>query len=343
MVLLQFCKKYIYKKALLQTGAYALNDSKYECILLMKNATSFALLINYMQHCKKLELHSVANHIIVVKFCIYSKTMLFPYSKKPFDYEFVSDYLFIQTSNKSTVTKSYYHKILIAFVNKYNQEVHSCCKKMVIYCEKHYELKMDLFYTLSESELKKIFIELEKKNNWQRLMYLLLLHTGIRISEMLNLKKIDFRWTQELCLIEIKGKGGFFRFVPIKSANIKSLFIELTKDKDLDTYIFTDKKGIKLSRQYIYKTIKNFLSELGIFKIQNGPHLFRHTFASMLYEKSKDLILVQETLGHMDISSTQRYIHLNKVNLIKMAEALDLWEEEKSPINNMFLGDLSKK
>lgn len=330
MILLEFCKKYIYKKALLQTGAYALHDSKYECMLLMKNATSFALLINNIQYCKKLELHSISNHIIVVKFCIYTKSMLFPYSKKPFDYEFVSDYLFVKTSNKSVATKSYYHTIVMAFVNKYNKEVHSYNDKIVIYCEKHYELKADLFYTLSQKELKKIFAELENKNSWQRLMYLLLLHTGMRISEMLNLKKIDFRWMEELCLIEVKGKGGFFRFVPIKSASIKSLFVELTKSKDLDAYVFTDKKGMKLSRQYIYKIIKSFLSEQGIFKIQNGPHLFRHTFASMLYEKSKDLILTQEILGHMTLSSTQRYIHLNKINLTKMAEALDIeWEQEK--------------
>jgi len=51
--------------------------------------------------------------------------MLFPYSKKPFDYEFVSDYLFVKTSNKSVATKSYYHTIVMAFVNKYNKEVHS--------------------------------------------------------------------------------------------------------------------------------------------------------------------------------------------------------------------------
>lgn len=137
--------------------------------------------------------------------------------------------------------------------------------------------------------------------------------TGLRISEVITLefKNIDY----DECIVRVMGKGSKERIVPINDYAIKYLkdYIdnyrpELVK-KEINNYLFLNNHGEMLSRQGIFKIIKNYASIKGIKKTI-GPHTLRHTFATHLLENGADLRVIQELLGHSDISTTQIYTHL---------------------------------
>lgn len=139
--------------------------------------------------------------------------------------------------------------------------------------------------------------------------------TGLRISEVISLefKNIDY----DECIIRVMGKGSKERIVPINDYAIKYLkeYIdnyrpELVKN-EINNYIFLNNHGRMLTRQGIFKMIKNYAALKNIKKTI-GPHTLRHTFATHLLENGADLRVIQELLGHSDISTTQIYTHLTK-------------------------------
>lgn len=139
--------------------------------------------------------------------------------------------------------------------------------------------------------------------------------TGLRISEVISLefKNIDY----DECIIRVMGKGSKERIVPVNDYAIKYLkeYIdnyrpELVKN-DINNYIFLNNHGRMLTRQGIFKMIKNYAALKNIKKTI-GPHTLRHTFATHLLENGADLRVIQELLGHSDISTTQIYMHLTK-------------------------------
>ena len=139
--------------------------------------------------------------------------------------------------------------------------------------------------------------------------------TGLRISEVISLefKNVDY----DECIIRVMGKGSKERIVPVNDYAIKYLkeYIdnyrpELVKN-DINNYIFLNNHGRMLTRQGIFKMIKNY-AVLKNIKKTIGPHTLRHTFATHLLENGADLRVIQELLGHSDISTTQIYTHLTK-------------------------------
>ncbi|MBO5475769.1 MAG: site-specific tyrosine recombinase XerD [Bacilli bacterium] len=142
--------------------------------------------------------------------------------------------------------------------------------------------------------------------------------TGLRISEVITLefKNIDF----EDCIVRVMGKGNKERIVPINDIAIKYLndYIEnyrpLLIKKNINNYIFLNNHGNMMTRQGVFKIIKNYAETKGINK-NIGPHTLRHTFATHLLENGADLRIIQELLGHSDISTTQIYTHLTNETL----------------------------
>ena len=139
--------------------------------------------------------------------------------------------------------------------------------------------------------------------------------SGLRISEVISLefKNIDY----DECIIRVMGKGSKERIVPVNDYAIKYLkeYIdnyrpELVKN-EINNYIFLNNHGRMLTRQGIFKMIKNYAALKNIKKTI-GPHTLRHTFATHLLENGADLRVIQELLGHSDISTTQIYTHLTK-------------------------------
>ncbi|PAF52893.1 hypothetical protein BKH42_08970 [Helicobacter sp. 13S00482-2] len=87
--------------------------------------------------------------------------------------------------------------------------------------------------------------------------------------------------------------------------------------------LFCNQKGKALSQAYIYKNVENILMFAGIRKEKNGAHMLRHSFATLLYQKHQDLVLVQEALGHADLNTTRIYTHFDKKRLLQAASTMD--------------------
>jgi integrase/recombinase XerD len=154
-----------------------------------------------------------------------------------------------------------------------------------------------------------------------RLILKIIIYTGIRVSEILNLKIKDIFKEDNVYLLQIKGKGNKPRVVMIKSSIIEN---DLKHWLDMrvcnSDLLVCNQKGEKLTQAYISRTVENILISVGIRKEKNGAHMLRHSFATLLYTKHHDLILVQEALGHADINTSRIYTHFDKDRLYKTTE-----------------------
>lgn len=139
---------------------------------------------------------------------------------------------------------------------------------------------------------------------------------GLRVSELVNLKISEVY--EDEGFIKVIGKGNTERLVPIGSSALKLLQIYIheirvhNKIKDgFQDHIFLNNSGKNLSRIYVFKTIKALAEKAGINK-SISPHTFRHSFATHLIEGGADLRAVQEMLGHVSITTTEIYTHLDR-------------------------------
>jgi integrase/recombinase XerD len=149
--------------------------------------------------------------------------------------------------------------------------------------------------------------------------------SGLRVSELVGLKLDSLHLTSNL--LKIKGKGSKERIVPINNYAAKILreyivearpkLIVHGKDKG---FLFLNNHGQVLSRQGFFKILVNLAHEAGIEK-EISPHTLRHSFATHLLENGTDLRLVQELLGHEDISTTQIYTHLSQKHIKEIYNA----------------------
>ena len=149
--------------------------------------------------------------------------------------------------------------------------------------------------------------------------------TGIRVSELINLKFTDLH--EELKLVKIFGKGSKERLIPISAVALS--WIDSYKEKVRDPlilkigrnndFIFLNSRGGSLTRQAVWQIIKHYCKLAGIQK-NVTPHTLRHTFATHLLENGADLRVVQEILGHSDISTTQIYTNLSQKHILQVYE-----------------------
>ena len=146
----------------------------------------------------------------------------------------------------------------------------------------------------------------------------LLYSSGLRISELINLelKSIDF----DDCVIKVFGKGSKERIVPMNDYAINALeeyidnYRSLMVKKEINNYVFLNNHGKIMTRQGVFKMIKKECLIKGINK-NISPHTLRHTFATHLLQNGADLRIIQELLGHSDISTTQIYTHVTNEKL----------------------------
>ena len=142
--------------------------------------------------------------------------------------------------------------------------------------------------------------------------------TGMRVSEMVELTMDGLNL--DVGFIKCKGKGSKERIVPLgKSAKeAVSRYAQKVRPsllkKRQDSHLFLSRLGKKISRQSFWKMIKRYAKKARIKK-EVTPHTLRHSFATHLLERGADLRVVQELLGHADISTTQIYTHINKERL----------------------------
>jgi integrase/recombinase XerD len=139
--------------------------------------------------------------------------------------------------------------------------------------------------------------------------------SGLRVSELCSL---------DICSVDdttlrVMGKGNKERIVPIGEAAVEAVDHYLVHyraayDSERQLALFVNKKGTRINRIAIWRMIKNCAKKAKILK-NITPHTLRHSFATHLLDNGADLRVIQEMLGHADISSTDRYTHVSRSRL----------------------------
>jgi integrase/recombinase XerC len=151
-----------------------------------------------------------------------------------------------------------------------------------------------------------------------QLIVTLLYETGIRRAELLGLcdSDIDFYKGQ----IKVTGKRNKMRFVPIgddmcdKIKQYQIIRNQIVKQFQ-SNHLFVTDKGKKISKTFVYLTVKGYLSQVSTIK-RKSPHVLRHTFATHMLNNGADLNVIKEILGHSSLAATQVYTH-NSIEKLK--------------------------
>ena len=174
---------------------------------------------------------------------------------------------------------------------------------------------------MSEEEVHrflKALDEVQFKQNTirNRLIIKIIIFTGIRVNEALKLKRKDLSLDGDLYILRIRSKGNKYRIVMIKKHLIEDLLDTIAINYiNQDGYLFINRDGQPLTQAYVSRIVEQILFKAGIRKQKNGAHMLRHTFATMLYKKQKDLVLVQEALGHASLNTSRIYTHFDNEKL----------------------------
>jgi len=173
--------------------------------------------------------------------------------------------------------------------------------------------------TLSYEDINKLIaaIDLSRPDGARNKAILEVLYgCGLRVSELTELKLSNLYLDIEF--IKVTGKGSKERLVPIGGEAVKALKIWIEQvrvhipiKKGEEDMVFLNQRGSRISRIYIFLTIKKLAAAVGLKKTIS-PHTFRHSFATHLVEGGADLRAVQEMLGHESITTTEIYTHLDR-------------------------------
>ncbi len=176
---------------------------------------------------------------------------------------------------------------------------------------------------VEEESMELLFTEVDFANDYQgvldKTLIELLYSTGIRLSELVNLKYVDVDWQSSQ--IKVLGKRNKERIIPLTPSILQQMKTYnqqrnncLTQGQD-QNYYFLTQKGQKIYNKYVYRQIKSYLSLVTTIS-KKSPHVLRHTFATHLLNKGADLNAIKEILGHASLAATQVYTH-NSIEKLK--------------------------
>jgi len=170
--------------------------------------------------------------------------------------------------------------------------------------------------SMSEDEVDKLLNSpnvANKIENRDKAMIEMLYATGMRISELVNLKMTDV--DMKRCVVKVFGKGSKERLVPFGETALDSLKAYLSERvQSSSKEIFLSNRGKKMTRVAFWQRVKIYLVRENL-KNSISPHTLRHAFATHLLNRGADLRSVQLLLGHSDLSTTQIYTHIAKQRL----------------------------
>ena len=179
---------------------------------------------------------------------------------------------------------------------------------------KNPKLEKKLPNYLNYTEIEELLASMDTSNSEglkRRLLIEMFYSTGCRVGEMVNVKISDIDFYNKT--IKVMGKGSKERIVYY--GDYASKYLEdYLKNKDRKGYLFTNKKGEKLSVEEVEYIVKNIMKHISI-KTHVTPHTLRHTFATHLLNNGADIRTVQELLGHANLSTTGIYTHVSSDRL----------------------------
>lgn len=221
-------------------------------------------------------------------------------------------------SDKSSMT-------IILFLSAIKYSFLTILKKDITLGIKRPKREKKLPVVLTKEEVFKLINSTDSKKS--KLMISLIYACGMRVSELVNLKLVDFDFSEKVGHIR-QGKGKKDRIFNIPEFLFEELFNEVDKQKEFKKeYLFSGPKG-RLTERNLQKIVSSTAKKANLKKDVHC-HTLRHSFATHLLENGVDIRKIQELLGHADLSTTQIYTHVSKEELKKI----------KSPLDNIMLKD----
>lgn len=175
---------------------------------------------------------------------------------------------------------------------------------------------------IEEKEINTLFELVEFPDTWEgktnRLLLQIFYQTGMRLSELINLKESQIDRSNNN--IKVVGKGNKERIIPVNNALLNDVFNYIkeknSKAENADTgYLLVNEKGKKLQPRYVYNIVKEYLGKVTTNE-RKSPHILRHSFATHLTNNGADINAVKELLGHSSLAATQIYTH-NSIEKLK--------------------------
>ncbi|GAA7887289.1 tyrosine recombinase XerH [Helicobacter pylori] len=330
-----------YKCTSLSNSQVKDQNKVFECLNELNQACSASHLEKICKKARNAGLLGINTYALpLLKFYEYTKKISLK-SLKSIDEVLLAEFLSVYTGGLSLATKKNYRIALLglfSYIDKQNQDeneksyIYNITLKNISGVNQSAGNKLPTH--LNNEELEKFLegidkIEMSAKVRARnRLLIKIIVFTGIRSNEALQLKIKDFTLENGCYTILIKGKGDKYRAVILKAFHIDSLLKEWLIERELypvkNDLLFCNQKGNALTQAYLYKQVERIINFVGLRREKNGAHMLRHSFATLLYQKRHDLILVQEALGHASLNTSRIYTHFDKQRL---EEAASIWEE----------------
>ena len=175
-------------------------------------------------------------------------------------------------------------------------------------------------YFIEEKDISTLFQHVEFADTWEgktnRLLLQIFYQTGMRLSELINLKESQIDRSNSN--IKVLGKGNKERIIPVNNQLLTDIFNYLDEKKrseNSNDYLLVSDKGKKLQPRYVYSKVKEYLSYVTT-NVRKSPHILRHSFATHLTNNGADINAVKELLGHSSLAATQIYTH-NSIEKLK--------------------------
>jgi integrase/recombinase XerD len=250
------------------------------------------------------------------KFLIGNKITDTPLNCKP---ETIKNYLYKSFSDKKSISQARSISAIKSFFNYLIFEGY--IKDSPISNIESPKQEKKLPKVLTEEEIKKLINSIDLNHDFgqrNKTIIEILYGTGIRVSELINLKLSNIFFKENI--IKVIGKGNKERFVPLGeiASNEMKIYINnrnrLKIDSKSSDILFLNRYGRRLTRSMIFKIISDASKRIGLDK-KISPHTLRHSFATHLIKNGADLRSIQLILGHESITTTEIYTHLDVFHL----------------------------
>lgn len=337
--LLFWLDKFIKSKLTSLSNRHVEENAKLSAIIgaLNKGCKSMDELKNLAKEARNIGLIGINLFINPLEKFYYYITPMGLTSLKEIDEELLSEFLASQTGSLSDATKKNYRMAVVSlfkFIDKQNEDEKGNSHQFRIELKNWgglggrkgeklpahmYKEELSRFFkAIEETEFKPY---VQAKN---RLLIKMIIFTGMRVSEALDLRLKDMVKDGDYYIFQIRGKGNKPRTAMIKAEQIAHDLAEWMEYRSSENaLLFQSRTGKPLTQAYVSYIMDKILMTAGIRKEKNGAHMLRHTFATMLYQKNRDLILVQEALGHSDLNTSRIYTHFDKERLKIAADTMD--------------------
>ena len=212
--------------------------------------------------------------------------------------------------------------------NSVNRKISTLKTFYKFLCMYNYSSSNPTLKLLSPKSSKRlpVFVEKENMNNLfdsnffdnsfcgrrDKLIIELFYFTGIRLSELINIKISDLDFVNSQ--IKVLGKRNKERLIPI-TYNVLNALSDFKNMFNLKNFLFSDENGKKLYSKKVYRIVNKYLAKISSIQ-KRSPHVLRHTFATQMLNNGADINAIKEILGHANLSATQIYTH-NSIKKLK--------------------------